>query len=140
MLSFLFTSLCLRACFPLTPTQLTRNRKNLKHQILKIFLNVFFPILKTTHEAKSLCHKELFLLKNDGLEVANSIRKSAKLAKVRGRVKRPHPTRRFCSACVCICPQNISCKNFPKNLYLQYAYIYVSIDQALLEVQKWRKS
>ena len=78
---------------------------------------MFFPILKTTRETKSLCHKELFLLKNDWLEVANSIRKSAKITKVRGRVKRPHPTRRLTSACVCICPQNNSCKNFPKNLY-----------------------
>ena len=140
MLSFLFASLCLWACFPLTPTQLTCHRKKRNHQILKIFLNVFFPILKTTCEAKSLCYKELFLLKNDWLEVANNSRQSAKNTEVRGRVKRPHPTRRLTSACVCICRQNISCKNFPKNLYLQYAYIYVSIDQALLEVQKWRKS
>lgn len=86
-------------------------------QILKFFLNSFFPILKTTREAKSLCHKELFLLKNDWLGMANSIRKSAKITEVRGRVKRPHPTRRLTSACVCICRQNISCKNFPKKLY-----------------------
>ena len=92
MLSFLFTSLCLRACFPLTPTQLTCYRQNLKCQFKKFFLNGFFPILKTTREAKSLCYKELFLLKNCWLEVANSIRKQAKIAKVRGRVKRPHPT------------------------------------------------
>ena len=106
-----------RVCLPLTPTQLTCYRQNLKHQILKIFLNGFSPILKTTREANSLCYKELFLLKNDGLVMANNSRQSAKITEVRGRVKRPHPTRRLTSACVCICRQNISCKNFPKNLY-----------------------
>ena len=134
---FLFTSLCLRACLPLTPTQLTCNRKNLKHQILKNFFECFSPILKTTREAKSLCHKELFLLKNDQLETANSIRHSAKISKVRGMVKSQYPTRRLTSACVCICPQNISCKNFPKNLYLQYAYISFNISRICVKIQKY---
>lgn len=92
----------------------------------------------TTREAKSLYQKELFLIKIALLVMANSIRQSDKISQVRVRVKLPHPTRRLSSVCVCICPQNISCKNFPKNLYYQYDHISIHGIVLCIEIKKYR--